>query len=201
MDFNAIIKRAIAILTKPNDEWKVIKGESLSIADMFTKYAMILAAIPAIAGFIGYCIIGVSYGFGTFRIPIGRGLIWLILQYVLSLAGVFLLAFIIDSLAPSFGAKKDLVSSVKVVVYAYTAAWIAGVLYIIPSLAIIASLLSLYSLFLLYLGMDHIKEPPADKKVAYFVVSIIVAIVVFFIVGYLVQVVAFGGAARFMGGF
>jgi hypothetical protein len=201
MDFNAIIKRAIAILTKPNDEWKVIKGESLSIADMFTKYAMILAAIPAIAGFIGYCLIGVSYGFGTFRIPIGRGLIWLILQYVLSLAGVFLLAFIIDSLAPSFGAKKDLVSSVKVVVYAYTAAWIAGVLYIIPSLAIIASLLSLYSLFLLYLGMDHIKEPPADKKVAYFVVSIIVAIVVFFIVGYLVQVVAFGGAARFMGGF
>ncbi len=201
MDFNAIIKRAIAILTKPNDEWKVIKGESLSIADMFTKYAMILAAIPAIAGFIGYCLIGVSYGFGTFRIPIGRGLIWLILQYVLSLAGVFLLAFIIDSLAPSFGAKKDLVSSVKVVVYAYTAAWIAGVLYIIPSLAIIASLLSLYSLFLLYLGMDHVKEPPADKKVAYFVVSIIVAIVVFFIVGYLVQVVAFGGAARFMGGF
>lgn len=201
MDFNAIIKRAIAILTKPNDEWKVIKGESSTIADLYTKYAMILAAIPAIAGFIGYCLIGVSFGFGTLRIPIGRGLVWAILQYVLSLAGVFLLAFIIDSLAPSFGAKKDLVASVKVVVYAYTAAWIAGILYIIPSLAIIAAILSLYSLFLLYLGMDHIKEPPADKKVGYFIVSIIVAIVVFFIVGYLVQLIAFGGAARFMGGF
>lgn len=201
MDFNAIIKRAIAILTKPNDEWKVIKGESLTIADMFTKYAMILAAIPAVAGFIGYCLIGVSWGFGTIRIPIGRGLVWTILQYVLSLAGVFLLAFIIDSLALSFGAKKDLVGSMKVVVYAYTAVWVAGVLFIIPSLAVIAAILSLYSLYLLYLGMDHLKEPPADKKMAYFIVSIIITVVIYFIIGYLVQVIAFGGAARLMGRF
>jgi len=201
MDFNAILKRAIAILTKPMEEWKVIKGESATIQTLFLKYAIFLAAIPAIAGFIGFCLIGVSIGFGTIRIPIGNGLVWMILQYAFSLGGVFLLGFIIDTLAPSFGAKKDLIASLKVAVYSYTAAWLAGVLYIIPSISILAALLSLYTLVLLYFGMDQLKEAPQDKKMGYFVVSLVVAIVVFFLISFVVRTIAFGGGARFIGGF
>ena len=201
MDFNAILKRAIAILTKPTEEWKVIKGETATVQDLFLKYAIFLAAIPAIAGFIGFCIIGVSIGFGTIRIPVGNGLVWMILQYVFSLAGVFLMGFIIDILAPSFGAKKDLVASMKVAVYSYTAAWIAGVLYLIPSIAVLAALLSLYTLVLLYFGMDQLKDAPKDKKMGYFAVSIVVAIVVFFLIGFIVRAVAFGSGASFVGGF
>ena len=201
MDFNAILKRAIAILTKPNEEWKVIKGESATIQDLYMKYAIVLAALPAIAGFIGFCVVGVSIGFGTIRIPIGRGLVWMILQYLLSLAGVFLMGFIIDTLAPSFGAKKDLVASMKVAVYSYTAAWIAGVLYLIPAIAVLAAILSLYTLVLLYFGMDQIKEAPQDKKMGYYVVSIVVAVVVFFLIGFIVRAIAFGSGASFIGGF
>ena len=75
-------------------------GES-SVTDMFTKYAMILAAIPAIAGLIGNSLIGVSYGFGTFRVPIGSSPGLGDPEYVLSLAGAYLFGFIIDALAPS----------------------------------------------------------------------------------------------------
>ena len=57
MDFNAIIKRVIGIITKPNSEWVTIKNESTTIADMFTKYVLILAAIPAIAGFLGHMLL------------------------------------------------------------------------------------------------------------------------------------------------
>ena len=197
MDFNAIIKRVIAIITKPNDEWQVIKNETMSIADMFTKYAIILAAIPAIAGFIGYGLIGISVGFGTFRIPLGRCLIWAIFMYALSLVGVYLTAFIMDALAPSFGSQKDMNRSLKVVVFSWTPVWIAGILYIIPSIAVIVWIASLYALFLLYTGMKSLKEPPQDKLMGYFIVTLVINVVVLFLVGFIVSTVAFGSARAF----
>jgi len=195
-----LVERAKNILLTPAKEWDVIKGEQLTIMDMFTKYAMILAAIPAIAGFIGYSVIGISYGFGTFRVPIGTALVWAILQYILSLGGVFLIAFIMDALAPTFGCTKNLVAAVKIVVFSYTATWVAGILNIIPSLGILVGLASIYSLFLMYMGMQKIKEVPKDKLVVYFVVTIIAAVVVYFVISMIVGAVAFGSMST-MGGF
>ena len=198
MDFNAIIKRVIGIITKPNDEWQVIKDESTSIADLYTKYAIILAAVPAIAGFLGNVLVGRSIMGFTLRIPVGNALIWAVLMYVLSLVGVYIMGFIIDVLAPSFGSQKDMVNSMKVAVYASTAIWVAGILYIIPALAIVVMIAGLYGLFLLYLGIKIVKNPPQDKAVGYFVVVIIVAIVVNVLIGIIVGAAAFGSAAAYM---
>ncbi|MCI0470346.1 MAG: YIP1 family protein [Candidatus Aminicenantes bacterium] len=194
MDFNAIIKRVIGLVTKPKEEWQEIKKTDMTVAQMFTGYAMILAAIPAIAGFIGYSLIGISYGIGSFRYPAGRGILWAILMYIFSLAGVYLLAFIIDALAPSFGSTKNMVVSLKIVIFAYTATWVGGIFYIIPSLAILAGLISLYTLFLLYLGMEILKEVPKDKMVGYFVVTIIVSIIIYFLIGFIITRIALGAA-------
>ena len=194
-----LIERAKNILLTPAKEWDVIKGEQLTIADMFTKYAMLLAAIPAIAGFIGYSLIGISYGFGTFRVPIGTSLVWAILQYILSVGGVFLIAFIMDALAPTFGCTKNLTAAVKIVVFSYTAAWVAGIFNIIPSLGILVGLASIYSLFLMYMGLQKVKDVPKDKMVGYFVVTIIAAIVVYFVIGIIVGAVAFGSMSALRG--
>ncbi|MBN2399762.1 MAG: YIP1 family protein [Candidatus Aminicenantes bacterium] len=195
-----LVERAKKILLSPAKEWEVIKGENLTIVDMFTKYAMILAAIPAVAGFIGYSVIGISYGFGTFRVPIGTSLVWAIMQYILSLGGVFLIAFIMDILAPTFGCSKNLVAAVKIVVFSYTAAWVAGILNIIPSLGILVGIASIYSLYLMYMGMKIVKDVPNDKMVGYFVVTIIAAVVVFVVIGVVVSAVAFGNMSA-LGGF
>lgn len=198
MDFNAIIKRAMAILTKPNDEWKVIKGESATIQDLFVKYAIILAAIPAVAGFLGWILIGRSFLGITVRAPFGNSILWAIFSYIFSLVGVFLLGFVIDALAPSFGSKKDMVASMKVAVYAYTAMWVAGVFYLIPNISFLAFIGGLYSLFLLYTGIKDLKEPPQDKAVGYFVGTIVIAIVISVIIGMLVTLIAFGSARYWM---
>ena len=197
-----LVERAKNILLTPAKEWDVIKGESLTIADMFTKYAMILAAIPAVAGFIGYVVIGMSFGgFGTFRMPIGTALIWAILTYILSLGGVFLLAFIIDALAPTFGCAKDMVAAVKIVVFSYTAAWVAGILSIIPALAHPGQ--PGQPLFAVPHVHGHAEDqgcPAKDKMVGYFVVTIVAAIVVFMLIGFVVSRVAFGSMAGLAGG-
>lgn len=188
-----IFERAKNILVSPKSEWEVIKNEQSTVADLFTKYALILALIPVVAGFIGQSLIGISLGpFGSFKVPILNGLIYAVLYYILTLAGIYLVAFIVDALAPSFGAEKDMVSSLKVVVYSYTAAWVAGIFQIIPVLAILG-ILGLYSLYLLYLGLNIVKGSPSDKVLGYTVVVVVITIVVYFIIGAIVGAIALGG--------
>ena len=177
-----LVDRVKNILITPKTEWEVIKNEQSSTADLFTKFAMILAIIPVLATFIGQSVIGISLGpFGSYKIPITNGLIYAVIYYILSLAGVYLVAFIIDALAPSFGSTKNMDASLKVAVYSYTAAWIAGIFGAIPVLAILG-IAGLYSLYLMYLGLKIVKDTPPDKLVGYLVVVIILAIVVYFVI-------------------
>ena len=185
-----IVERAKNILVSPKTEWEVVKGEQSSVADLFTKYVMILALIPVIATFIGQSIVGVSLGpFGSFKIPVSNGILYAVVQYILTLVGVYVTALVIDALAPSFGSTKDMIASLKVVVYSWTAAWIAGIFSIIPVIGILG-ILGLYSLYLLYLGLKIVKDTPQDKLVGYVVVSIIVMLVIYFVIGAIVAAVA-----------
>ena len=48
-----IVDRVKAIILKPQQEWDAIARESLPTADLIKGYALPLAAIGAVAGFIG----------------------------------------------------------------------------------------------------------------------------------------------------
>lgn len=179
-----LVERVKEIILKPNNEtWVKIKGEETTIKDLYTSYACILALIPAIANFIGMSLIGGSFMGVSFRVPIVTGLVQAILQYVLTLVGIYVVAFIIDALAPSFDSKKNMVAAMKVAVYAFTPAWIAGILGIIPMLSILAILASLYSLYLFYIGLPILMETPKEKVLGYFAVIIVVTIIVWVLIG------------------
>ncbi len=193
------IDRAKNILLKPAEEWEKIKGETYTPADLFTKYAIFLAAIPAVFGFIGNVVVGYSLGvLGRIRVPIGNALVWAVLTYVLSLAGAYLFAFVLDALAPSFGGTKDLNAYLKIVIFSTTASWVAGVLYIIPSLATLAILAGFYSIYLLYLGIKLLRDIPADKLIVFLVVSFVALAIINFLIYTIVRAVAFGGGASLL---
>lgn len=185
-----LVDRVKNLIISPAKEWEVIKGESWTTSDLFTKYALILAAIPVVAGFLGYSFFGISYGFGSYKLAIGTSITWAVLTYVLTLGGVFVLGFIIDALAPSFGSTKDMVASLKVAVFASTPSWVAGILNIFPALGILVLIAGIYGLVLLYMGLERVKSVPKEKMVGYFVVVLIAAIVVYVVVGAIVSAIA-----------
>ena len=176
-----LIPRIQGIIIKPKEEWEKIKQQPLSISDLFTKYVLILVAIPAIAQFIGRGIIGYSVPFvGWVRSGIGRALLHGIFYYVLTVASVYLLGIIVNVLAPSFNSKQNQEKAMNLAVFSMTPAWIAGILYIIPPLSVLVLLASLYSIYIFYLGFSSsLMETPKEKVVGYFVVTIIVSIVLF----------------------
>ena len=189
----SLIERVKAILLKPKQTWPVIAAEGGDVAGIFTGYVMILAAIPALAAFIGMTLFGIG-GFGvTMRIPVAAALGNMIIGYVMSLVMVFVLALIVNALAPTFGGTKNQLAAVKVVAYSLTASFVAGILGILPSLTVLGSLIGLvWAIYLLYTGLPVLMRSPPEKAGAYTAVVIVCAIVA--------GVVLAAVSALFMGG-
>src|SRR5271167_1975317 len=108
-----LVERVQNILLKPATEWDVIAAEPATIQGLYVGYACILAAIPAVALILQAVLF-------THWAVIPMVLI-AVLTYAASLAGVFVLGFIIDALAPSFDAQKSQIQALKLAVYSYTA--------------------------------------------------------------------------------
>ncbi len=171
---SGLIGRVQGILLRPATEWDIIAAESASVQGLFTGYACILAAIPPVAMVVQHLLF-----LHWLLIPI---IVIAVISYVASLIGVFILGFIIDALATSFDGEKNSVQAMKLAVYSYTAAWVAGILNIVPVLGLLAILAGIYGLYLLYVGLPKLMKSPPQKTAGYFVVSLLAAIVVNFVI-------------------
>ncbi len=196
-----IVERAKNIMLQPRAEWDRIAAEPVEVGKLYTTYVLPLAAIAAVAGFIGMSIFGVS-GFGvSYRVPIVAGALTAIIQVAASVIGVYVIALIANALAPTFGSTPDQGQAHKLMAYSFTAALLSGVFAILPALSILG-LLGLYSFVLLFIGLPRLMKTPEDKRVGYFATLIIVGLVVFIVIGALLGAVrvAVGGAGA-LGGF
>ncbi len=173
-----LIERVKNIIISPAKEWDVIASEQPDTGKIITGYVLPLAGAAALAAFIGYGFISTRFYGG-----LNWGIYYALSALVGAIAGVFISAFVIDALAPSFGSEKNMGRSVQLVAYSYTPAWIGGLLAIVPVIGFIGALFGLYGFYLLYIGMPKLKQTPADKHVGYFVVSLVVIIVAYFVIG------------------
>ena len=145
-----LVERAKAIMLSPRTEWLVIEREPGRLSDLFT-YVAILAAIPEIANFIGQSLIG---GYK----PIVPSLLRAIIAYGVTLAMVYIIAGVIDLLAPRFGGKKNFRNAVKLSVYSHTPLWLAGIFLLVPGLNFLL-ILGLYGIYLLWIGLPMMGVP------------------------------------------
>ena len=178
-----LIDRAKSILLQPRDTWPIIEAEQADVAGLYTRYLMVLAAIPAVCGFIGMSLIGVGAFGVSLRVPLLSGLVNMVVSYALSLVGVFVLGLIVDALAPTFGGQKNPIQALKLAVYASTAALLGGVFSLLPMLAMLGLLAALYSVYLLYTGLPVLMRNPPEKTVTYTVVVVLAAIVMGLVMG------------------
>lgn len=194
-----LVARVQAIALKPKEEWAKIKAETTTVQKLFTSCAMILAAIPAVAQFIGYGLIGRRYPFvGLVRMGLGTSLLRAVFSYVFSLVTVYVFALIIKALAPTFSSAPNQLNAMKLAVYSMIPAWVAGVLYIVPFLEWLVILASLYGLYVLYLGFAApMLDTPKEKVMGYLVVSIVVVIVLSVVVAMILGAIfTVGGVIR-----
>lgn len=172
-----IVNRARSIIVNPKPTWAIIEQENTDWQQLYVPYMVVLAAIPAVAGFIGWSVFGVS-GFGmSMRIPVITGLGMMLSQYIMTLVMMFVWGWLISLLAGTFGGQANLMNAVKLTVYASTPAMLAGVFSAIPGLSVLVMVGGLYSLYLIYLGLPQLMKNPQEKSLPYLAVAAVVGIV------------------------
>ena len=173
-----LVERAQKILLQPQQEWYVIQQEPTQPAELYTGYIIPLAAIGPVASIIGYVI----FGYGLVHIPIFMIIVSSVILYILTLGGVYVSALIVDALAPNFASQKNINQALKLVAYASTPGWIAGILNLVPFLGVLAIIAALYGIYLYYLGVPVMMRTPPDKAVPYIVITAVVCFVVYFVI-------------------
>jgi hypothetical protein len=166
---NELIARVKGMILAPAQEWRAIQREPVELMPLFTRYVMILAAIPAIAGML------VMMAFGFFFTAISTAIV----GYVLSLVGVIVVAKVVEILAPKFGGPTDADAALKLAAFAPTVAWVSGAAIIVPILgALVALAGAFYALYTLYLGVPIVMRVPQERAFTFTLAVIGVAILV-----------------------
>jgi hypothetical protein len=177
----SLIDRAKNIIMTPKTEWAAIAAEDANVNSIFTGYVVPFLVLDAAAAFIGHAFIWGGGHYGDFAMK------WGIYNAMLTLIGgalgVWLTAMIVNALAPSFGSEKNMGRAMQLVAYSYTPAWVGGLLMIFPPLSWVGMLFGIYGLYLIFLGLPHTMKTPSDKVVTYMVISILVLIGVYVIIG------------------
>jgi hypothetical protein len=172
-----LVSRVKGILLDPKAEWQIIEREPDDTSGLLKNYVAILAAIPAVCGFIGASIIGIA----GYRTGFFTGIASAIIGYVLTFIGVYVMAFVVDALAEQFGGRKSFGNAFKISAYTPTAAWVASVFTAIPVLSVL-TVLGLYSFYLLYTGLPRLMKVPEDRAMGYLLAVIVCAIIVWVLI-------------------
>ena len=170
------IARARELLLTPSAAWDAIARERSSVQDVYLHYVAVLAAVPAIAYFVGFSFVGTGIPVGGQRVPFAHGVAHMVAFYVLTLGVVYALAVFVNALAPAFGGERDFTRAFRVAAYAPTAMWLAGVFYLLPVLSILA-LGGLYSLYLLHVGLPRLMSVPPERALPFTFGVVLAAIV------------------------
>lgn len=172
-----LVERAVNIVLRPRREWLVVAAEPTAPARLFRTYVAPLAAIGPLTSIAGLTLVGITRArAGTFLVPVGSAVGHALATYLLDLAGIYVLARVIDGLAPRYASEPDGLRSLQLAAYAATPGWLAGALLVVPALGMVKLLAAGYGLYLLRLGLPTLMRTPPHQTGRYFT-AIVVAVV------------------------
>lgn len=159
--------RLLGLLVDPPREWNIIAGEPADVVRLYTRFVLIVAAVPSLALLVGFLlaaapIVGIIVAFRT---------------YLVALASPILVGLVVERLAPRFHSTATTAQAVTLVAYSYAPAWVGGALYLVPSLGGIATVVGmLYGIYLFALGLPRLLHTPREQIVPFMVVSALVVL-------------------------
>ena len=151
-----VFKHVWGLMARPKDEWKSIRDERCAIGKCYCSHVLLLAALPAIAYFIGTSQVGWVIGTKSVRLSTESSLYIAALTYLTMLVGVFAMGKAIHWMSQTYGAKQNLPQSIALAAYTATPLFLTGIMLIYPILwlNLLIGLMALaYTIYLLYIGV------------------------------------------------
>ncbi len=163
MNINFILNRAKNIIISPVKEWQIIKEENIENDRLITNYAIPFVILSSISILIS----------NINTVGFSKAILNASVSFVLIIVSLYLSAMILNEIAPFFNTKKNINAVYKLVVYSSTPSFIISIIVNLDYKFMLFSLLSLYSVYLYWTGIQPLLETPEKNKVHYIVVSIL----------------------------
>ncbi len=178
-----ILSRAWGLLSEPKKEWEQIRAEATTVPHILVGYVAPLALIPPVCGIIG----GYVFGDAALREPLGAVVVSAFATWLVTIALVYALGFIVNAAAANFDALPDELAAQKLAAYSLTPAFLSGVFSLWPPLWWLSLFALAAMVFLIYRGLPILMKAPEDRALAYAatvtVASLVAGIVLFALAG------------------
>lgn len=167
-----IINRVKAIIFKPGTALEEIHTEEITEKDLFKNYLIVIAAVPAIAGFLGSLFAGENFF---------RALLWAVLFFGFSIAGVWAAAKVLNFFATSFKVEQDYLAFLKLSAYAFTPIFLACIFFLIPPIYVF-SILGIYGFYIFWIGLPKLVDCPDEELFNFRFIGLIVMAVMMLVI-------------------
>ncbi|MGG7444887.1 Yip1 family protein [Kosakonia oryzendophytica] len=145
------------LLSHPDREMQVIRGENETISHHYTHHVLIMAAIPVICAFIGTTQIGWNFGENSVvTLSLVTGFSLAVLFYALMLAGVAVMGRVIWWMARSYPQRPSLGRCMVFAGYVATPLFLSGIVALYPLVwlcVLVGTVALFYTGYLLYVGI------------------------------------------------
>ncbi|MBK1872848.1 MULTISPECIES: Yip1 family protein [Marinobacter] len=177
------LSHTFGLLTHPDQQWKAIRKDSESTTQLYLGHVLLLALIPALAGFFGTTQVGWQIGDGQVtRLSVNSALSLSVLFYAAMLAGIFILGKFIDFFAATYDAVDNAPRGVAMAAYTATPMFLIGVIAAYPNIWVnmLAGLIAIaYAVYLLYEGLPILMKIPEERGFMFATAVLTVGLIMF----------------------
>lgn len=165
------IQHIIGLFTDPAREWEKIREQYKNNQQSSIAHVLVMAAIPALSGYIGTTQVGWRIGVGDpIRITGESAVSIAVIYYLALIVGVYTIGWVIHLLGKAYEVERPLPLCIALATYTATPLFLIGIMEVYPVLWL-NMLLGLpalaYTVYLLYSGLPILMEIPAERGFLY----------------------------------
>lgn len=168
MDYRFLYNRIKYIILNPGKAWRVIYEENRPIKDVRNSFFLPLVLIVTICSFLGSII------FTNATLPPVYSVFVALKFLILHLVVVFTSAAIFGEITKALDLGKNYTVSFKIIAYSVAPLLICQMIGHLFESLIFVNILSLYGLYIFWIGTEKMLNPPEHKKMPMLVATFVV---------------------------
>jgi len=163
-----VLNHLWGLVSSPDKEWEAIRNEPNTLTRHYLAHTIILAAIPAVSGYIGASQVGWTVGSSEtlYKLSSESALQLALLFYFAMITGVYMLGKFVDFLSTTYVDQDTTHRGVALASYTSTPLFVVGLVGLYPviwlNMVLVLAAIG-YTLYLLYQGIPILMKMPVER--------------------------------------
>ena len=186
MDFRFLYYRIVNLLVRPERAWQIIHSENRPVTDMRRSFFLPLISLASLSAILGSLFF--THGGLSLFYPIFLG----VRYFILFIVATYISALVLNEITNALDLGKDFARSFKLVGYSLGPYFICQIISLLFESLLFINLLALYGLYIFWLGMEKMTNPPEHKKMPLMIAAWVSIVAIYVVLNWILRVVIEG---------